>query len=239
VSTDATAEDGLDGNLGATPLPVLLSTFAGEGRSGKLEIDGGSGIWLTTGRVYLASTASSPDLAKVLYDSKVGPPEVIDAALGTRSDGTAGLDVLLAQSPEAAPTLQRLLHEYNLNSLFEMLVPSDAAFRFRSGARHPLGDRFAEDTLDLLAKAQHRVEIWRRIATRIPSTAAVFVMAERLPEEIDERVVSTDEWRFLAMLNGRNTVADVINGTGESAFRVCSTLYRFLLEDMIVEATAD
>lgn len=232
-------DDGLNGNLGETPLPVLLSTLAGEGRSGRLEIDGGSSIWLTGGEVYLATTASSPDLAKVLYDGKVGPPEVIDAALAADvDDGPTGLDVLLAQAPESAAILQRLLHEHNLNSLFEMLVPSDASFLFRPSLRHPLGDRFAEDTLDLLGKAQHRVEIWRRIATRIPSTSAVFIMAARLPDEIDERVVTADEWRFLATLNGRNTVADVINGTGESAFRVCSTLYRLLLEDMIVEATS-
>ena len=235
---DETAEDGLNGNLGETPLPVLLSTLSGDSRSGRLEIDGGSSIWLTDGEVYLAATASSPDLAKVLYDGKVGPPEVIDAALAAdAADGPTGLDVLLAQAPESAAVLQRLLHEHNLNSLFEMLVPSDAAYRFHPAERHALGDRFAEDTLDLLGKAQHRVEIWRRIATRIPSTAAVFVLSNQLPDEIDERVVTADEWRFLAMLNGRNTVADVINGTGESAFRVCSTLYRLLLEDMIVEAT--
>ena len=227
------------GTLDATALPSLLSMLADEGRTGRLSIDGGSEVWLSSGLTYLAVTASSPELAKVLFDSDVAAPDAIAAALqeAAPSSSSTVFDQLLAANPQAEEPLRRLLHEYNLNALFEMLVPTNAAFQFEPDLRHPIGPRFAQDTVGLVDKAQRRVEIWRRIAARIPSTLAVFVMAPNLPAQTEERAVTADEWRFLACLDGRHTVADVIADTGESAFRVCSSLYRLLLEDLIEEAT--
>ncbi|MCP3992873.1 MAG: DUF4388 domain-containing protein [Actinomycetia bacterium] len=230
----------VEGSLAAITLPKLLAAMAGKGETGSLAIAETGDIWFSEGCVYLASTPTSPDLATVLFDASVGSPEEVAAVLrveGTPrpSDGGA-LDQLLAEHPDAEDGLRRLLHEYTLNSLFEMLVPSDATFHFVSGEVHPIGARFAEDAAALIAKAEQRMEIWRRIATRIPSTSAIFSLSESLPAEIDERVVSADEWRFLSKLDGRNTVADVINETGESAFRVCSSLYRLLLEGLLIEA---
>jgi hypothetical protein len=222
----------------------LLSTVADDRLSGVLRIDDGSEVWFSDGRLCLASTPSSPDLVQVLFGGEVGTIEEIEAALssaeaasGDGESASSVVDALLADHPAAEAALRRILHEHNLNSLFEMLVPSEAAYRFERETRHPLGDRFADDVNDLVAEAQQRLEIWRRIAARIPSTSAVFTLAPTLPGDVDQRLVTADEWRFLSLLDGRNTVADLIAQTGESAFRVCSSLYRLLLEDMVEEPT--
>jgi hypothetical protein len=238
-------QDVVDGTLAATPLPALLATLAADARTGVLRIGGDgaahhSEVWLSGGRTYLIVASSSPPLSHVLYGAGLGPTGRIEQALTPASgngDGTerAPMDVLLADHPEAEGPLRRLLHEHNLSSLFEMLVPSEAPYQFEAGCRHPLGDRFAEDTAGLVDQAERRVVIWRRIAARIPSTAVVFKLATGLPDGAGDRLVTADEWRFLACLDGRNTVADVISQTGESAFRVCSTLYRLLLENLIVD----
>ncbi len=230
----------LEGNLAAITLPKLLASIVANMETGVLTIEGTGEIWLSEGCVYLACTSTSPDLATVLFDASVGSPEEVAEVLRLAGESGSGddgaLDRLLVEHPDAEDGLRRLLHEYTLNSLFEMLVPGDAKFDFVSGQVHPIGSRFVEDTSALIAKAERRLEIWRRIATRIPSTSAVFALSDSLPNEIDERMVTADEWRFLSRLDGRNTVADVINQTGESAFRVCSSLYRLLLEDLISEA---
>lgn len=232
--------DLVKGNLATVALSELLTAIAGRGETGVLAVAGKGDVWFDGGRTYLASTPTSPDLATVLFDASVGTAEGVAALLqteGLAGTGSGGaIDRLLTDYPDAEDDIRRLLHEYTLNSLFEMLVPSEAAFEFVSGEVHPIGARFAEDTETLIGKAEQRLEIWRRIATRIPSTSAVFTLSASLPASTDERVVSADEWRFLSQLDGRNTVADVINETGESAFRVCSALYRLLLEEVIVEA---
>jgi hypothetical protein len=228
------------GNLASVALSELLSTIASRGETGVLAVEGKGHVWFDEGRTYLAAAPTSPELATVLFDASVGTPEAVAELLQTEGlvDGGKGgaIERLLIDHPDAEADLRRLLHEYTLNSLFEMLVPSDAAFEFLADEVHPIGARFAEDTGELIDKAEQRLEIWRRIAARIPSTSAVFTLSTSLPDGTVERVVSADEWRFLSLLDGRNTVAEVINETGESAFRVCSALYRLLLEEVIVEA---
>ena len=234
---DSTPE--VSGSLDVTALPALLRSLADAESTGVLRIDGGPEVWLHQGRTCIAVTPASPDLAKVLFDGDLGPPDAIAAALRqpppAGGAGPSGVDRLLAERPEAEAAAKILIREVTLNTLFELLVPSRAGYQFETGVGHPLGARFADDTRTLLAAARNRVEIWRRIAARIPSTAAVFVPAPELPEAQEERLVTADEWRFLARLDGRRTVADLIDETGQSPFRVCSSLYRLLLEELITE----
>ncbi len=227
------SEQDAAGTLSDTPLPDLLATIAADRRTGLLRIGDGSEVWFDDGRICLASTPSSPELAHALYGGDIGTLAEIESALAADS----AIDALIARHPEAEVAVRRILHEHNLNSLFEMLVPSEASFHFEPGLHHPVGSRFAEDTAELVVEAQERLEIWRRIAARIPTTSAVFTLARTLPGQVDQRLVTADEWRFLSLLDGRNTVAHVIADTGESAFRVCSSLYRLLLEGLVEESS--
>lgn len=233
--TVVASDEALQGNLRDFPLPALIRSLETRRRTGTLTVDGGSEIWFSEGRVYLATTAGGSPLSAVLYGADVGSLTEIEAMFAMPDTETTVLARILDRHPESEPLIRRLLHEYNLNSLFELLVPAEAAFTFEADRHHRLGDQLAGDTGTLLAQAEHRLDIWRRIASRIPSTSASFRLAPTLPDANFERLISADEWRYLAKLNGRNTVADVITLTGESAFRVCSTLYRLLLEQLIEE----
>lgn len=231
------SREGMTGSLEDTSLPSLLTSLAESGRTGVLRMADLGEIWLRDGLLYLASAFSSTELSKVLFDADLGSRDDIASTLRANAEeGTDAIGALLERSPGAEDQVARLLHEYNLEALFEMLVARTGDYRFEPDVIHALGHRFAEDTVALVEKAQTRTDIWRRIAARIPSTGAIFKLTCALPTPLDQRVVTADEWRFLSRLNGRNTVADVINQTGESAFRVCSSLYRLLLENVIEEA---
>lgn len=226
------------------PLVETIALLAERHASGVLRLGPRGDVWFADGRITLAVGPSSPDLAGVLVDAEVGDEQELRSLLDGRRLGDergaeAPLERLLDQHPEAHERLQRLLHEYKLNSLFDMLVPGATEADFEDGAVHPLGPRFGEHALDLVNKAAARMELWRRIALRIPSTTAVLVWSAELPEQVPWRQVTSDEWRYLACLDGTQSVAEVINHTGDSAFRVCSALYRMLLEGLIEERKAD
>lgn len=227
------SDDELRGTLGERPLPELLEQLGQAGLTGTVRIGEGSAVHLDGGRIYLATTPSSTDVANVLFGAGTATLDEIRALLAAPAGDAAG--ALADQHPDAAGTLDRLLHEYNLSALFEMIVPSDAGFEIVEGDRHPVGSRFSEAASELVAQADRRLTIWKQIAVRIPSTAATFALAEALPDGDDERLVTADEWRYLSLLDGHRSVADVINATGESAFRVCSSLYRLLLEGLVRE----
>jgi hypothetical protein len=231
--TVAVSDDAVQGNLRDFPLPALTGLLESRRRTGVLTIEGGGEVWFSNGQIYLVAAHGGSPLSAVLYGADVASLPEIEALFAAPATETTVLDRVLADKPECETLIRRLLHEYNLNALFELLVPAEAAFAFEANRRHRLGDRLASDAGTLLAQAAHRVDIWRRIASRIPSTSACFTMAAVLPDNNFERLISADEWRYLSCLDGRTTVADIITRTGESAFRVCSTLYRLLLEGLI------
>jgi hypothetical protein len=224
----------IQGNFASQPLEAVLASLASSSATGTLQIGAQSKIWTDTGRIYLVMTPSSPRVADVLFGANVASVGRIGELLSPENT-TPAAQALAQMSPEAAPVLGRLLHEHNLNGLFELLVPGTEDYSFTPNVTHPLGARFSEPTEDLINQAGQRLDIWREIAVRIPNTNVAFRLSPELPDRCEEKVITADEWRYLSLLDGKTSVADVITLTGSSAFRVCSALYRLALEDLIVE----
>lgn len=230
--------DSTSGSLADTPLSSVLLSLAQEEKTGALRLGNGGSVWFDNGKVYLAQSPGGPQLTDVIFGADVGSlAEVSEIMSGTVS--SSAIEHLTQAHPERSGVLQRLLHEYNLTAMFELLVPSDQTFLFDAGVTHRLGSEFAENTSQLLSQAERRLEIWRQIAAEIPNTSVVFKMNDQLPNAMEEKPITNDEWGYLSMLDGQASVADVITATGESAFRVCSGLYRLLLEDLIHEVEED
>lgn len=223
-----------DPNASAVPsVAALLEGLASRQATGVLRIAGRGRIWLGQGRVYLVETEGGAAPAEVLFGAGVGGLSELAERLST--PGVSVASELAESHPGSGPVIGRLLHEHNLNGLFELLVPGDVSCSFEDGIGHGLGPTFSEETAGLMSQAERRLDIWRKIASRIPSTAASFRLAGVLPDGGEERLITADEWRYLALLDSHRSVAEVITETGESAFRVCSALYRLLLEGLIQE----
>jgi hypothetical protein len=116
------------------------------------------------------------------------------------------------------------------------VVAADDDRRFEP-IRHVLGAGCAEDAAEVVALVGQRIELWRSIAERIPSTSVRFRLSPTAP--FPERVVTADEWAVLALLDGRRTVADLITATEQGALRVGALLYRMLLEELIQPVPTD
>ncbi len=212
-------------------LSAALLRIEADQQTGVLNV-GASEVWIEAGRLALITSPNGADPASVLFAGGEGSLDEIASLLSTSSN-VAG--TLAGRNPEAGTVIGRLLHEHNLNALFELLVPSDAQPSFVEGSQHAVGGHFSEPIGQLLDQAKRRLGIWGEIASRIPSTSATFKLATELPDGAEERAITADEWRYLSLLDGRRTVADVITVTQDSAFRVCSSLYRMLLEGIIEE----
>ncbi len=222
-----------EGAIGDALRPLAAKGFTGVLRATRSgEVVGEA--WLAGGRLYLATTPSSDDLAGVAFGADVGTLGELQAML---SDPTNDATAALADRyPAAVPTLGRLLHEHNLTALFEMMVAGSSSFTTEPLTLHPIGPRFAESVDDLLGQAERRLMIWRDIASRIPATSIRFKLAPALPQGVEERVFNADEWRYLALIGGGRSVAELIDDTGERAFRIMTSLYRLLLEGVITDA---
>lgn len=210
----------------------VIAAMAARRFTGLVRVGDEGELWFDGGRIYLANGPSSPGLFDVLLSADVGGPEHLVALCADADRGGDAVVDRLGGDQQGTIRLRRLLHEHVLAALFELVVPSASLVEYEPGVRHVLGTRFAEPAEDLVATTRQRIELWRRIAERIPSTSVRFRPARSLPGGTD-RTVTADEWGLLALLDGRHTVAEVITETGDSAFRVCSALYRMLLEEVI------
>lgn len=227
-------EEALQGSLADFPLPNLLRTLAGSRQTGVLEMQGGDQIWVSEGRIYLATSPNAASIANVLCNAGAGSVDYIEHLETSRRSTTPSLlTLVLTNEPQLASRVARTLYEHNLNAVFELLLPSSAEFQFQPGRTHGLGDELSHDTESLLSRAEQRLDVWRDIAEQVPSTSAKYRLRARLPNGSPGFEVSPQDWRYLALIDGERTVADLVTETGHTAFGVCSTLYRLLLEQVI------
>lgn len=209
----------------------ILGAAAAEQFSGVVESSQGARLWLENGELYFAEKPGSPDIAEVIFAAKVGTlDDIVELLERPESDTIA---VLIERHPHAKGELARLLHEHILGVLFELTVTAANGWTPRPTPRHPLGASLAEPVADLLDAVAQRMVIWKEIAAAVPSMAATFRLADELPDELTERVVGRDEWRYLALIARGATVSDLISSTGASAFGAMATVYRLLLEGLI------
>lgn len=225
----------LRGSLSDLPLVDLLAWVGAASPQGTIELEGGADgtIELVDGRIALASADDGPTLAQMVIGSGAISSDGWDAAQAAATDGRDLVDALLDGGADVE-LLEAALREQTVGALFEFLVPGETTFAFVPETARPLGARFAFDPADVIDEAQGRVEAWKVIAEAIPSVSVVM----RLRRELDAPSIAVDaeDWRILALVDGRSSVADIIRDLGMSAFAVCGVLHR-LMTAGAVEAT--
>lgn len=217
----------LRGSLSDLPLVDLLAWVGAASPQGIIELEGGAvgTIELVDGRIALASADDGPTLAQMVIGSGAVSADGWDGAQAAAADGRDLVDALLDGGADAE-LLRAALREQTVGALFEFLVPGETTFAFVPESAQPLGGRFAFDPADVIDEAQGRVEAWKVIAEAIPSVSVVM----RLRRQLDEPsiAIDADDWRILALVDGRSSVADIIRDLGMSAFAVCGVLHRLM-----------
>lgn len=218
----------LAGSLDDFPAPPLLRLVARARHSGTLHV----------------ATANQP-VAICFEDGVVtyaGPADVASARAALLATGLVGAEVfdeLVADGrPAGAPApatgasqagLDEALHDLAVSTVFELLLPSAASFRFEAGRGHRLAGLSRFDAERLVGHAAARLEAWRLIADVIPSTSVVLRLADLLPVGTEQVSFDREEWPVLAAVDGRRDVAAIISHTGLSAFGVCGALRRLVI----------
>jgi hypothetical protein len=215
----------LSGSLQELPLVDLLPLLSGKQRNGVVELSGASAgvVVIDGGAVTLALADDGPTLQQVIVGSGIASADGWEQAHNASLLGTGIADALLDGGADDG-MLEVVLREQTVGALFEFLLPSDTDFVFLEGATHPIGSRYRFDAGQLLDEASARVEGWKVIAETIPSTAMVMRIARELREPSIS--IAAEDWRVLALVDGRTTVADIIRALGMSAFTVCGVLHR-------------
>lgn len=224
----------LTGRLDDFSLGELFELFTATGATGMLTFSEPveATLWITGGRVSYGTSPGTPEPRELLDRQGVVAADRFDDAMAATAPGERLHETLRDRFDVDESRITAVAREQVVTTAFEIIAVGADSFEFRSGVVDPLGAALEMDHDEVLTEAEHRREEWRRIAESIPSTGVVVGLAPELPTDHVDVTLSVDEWRVVARIDGRRSVAEVIGVLGQSAFEVCSTLH-----DLVVDGT--
>ena len=217
----------LEGSLDAFSLPDIFQLLSFTKKSGGLHLaQGGSDgvVFFATGLVTGASADSSRQpLARRIVGSGAVSDDALAAAVEAvaAGEGVGVVRALLDAGAVDADLLRQAAQDQATDAIFDLLRWQEGDFAFVMDEPNPddVGVTVAIETV--LADAEARRSTWESVSQVVPSPQAVMVMPVVLTTE---PAVSREEWSLLALVDGRRTVAELVDLTGSGQYAVVSTL---------------
>lgn len=221
---------GLEGRLDEVAFADVLRLLRASRQDGTLHLDADSShtAVVVGPEVVRIATTGLEGLRSAVVGSGVVDPDAWDDLVAAADESPGAALRQLVESGADPDRLRARLYDHTVNTLFELLLPSSAAFEFHADESHPFAADPGYPFEDVLDDVRHRVEEWRTIAASIPSTSVVLRRAPRLPLTSGSITLNHEEFEVLGLLDGRRDVADLVQLMGMSAFRVMTTLHRLI-----------
>jgi hypothetical protein len=218
----------------------VLTGLAAAGRSGLVRLHGADArlVALSGGLVYLATSASGPSIHQIVVGSGAAP----EAAWTDAGPAAAKATIAATLADDTRVDGQRLhnvLLEHTVSTVAELLASGAERWEFLPDQVHQLGDRFRFPVDQVLAEAGRRLNTWREISDTLPSTGTRVRRAPTLPRGATAASIDATEWQVLAAMPDEGTVAEVIGGSGLSAFTVFDVLHRLVRRGLVRPVAED
>jgi uncharacterized protein DUF4388 len=217
----------LEGSLDAFSLPDIFQLLSFTKKDGGLHLahDGSDGVvFFAGGQVTGASADSSRQpLARRLVGSGTVTDEALSAAVAaaTSGEGLGVVRALLDQGVVDSELLRQAATDQAVDAVFDLLRWGEGDFAFVVDEPNPddVGVSLAVESV--LADTESRRTTWESVSQVVPSPRAVLSMPVVLA---GDPLVSREEWSLLALVDGRRSVAELVDLTGSGQYAVVSTL---------------
>jgi len=230
----------LSGNLKTVSFPDILQLLATGKKTGTLECKTTSRqkeVAFKDGNIIFASSVNSTEdllgnmLLKKGKISKTDLERAITLHKQTgRQLGTTLIDMNLFTKEEIAECLKLQIEEivYNLFSWKE------GDFVFHEGAT-PKNTPFLIElnTMNVIMEGTRRIDEWMEIQKVVPDDDMLISIVKSPKVNREELVISVDEFRVLALINGERSLSDLINLSPMGEFVTCRAVYRLVNQKLV------
>jgi CheY-like chemotaxis protein len=231
---------GLRGDLRVVPLAEVLQLLDVQEQSGVLTVERSGArvdMYFRRGRVDQAIAEGVPDeflLGRFVTDAEVMTRADFESFLESRSmtTGTKLLGQQLVKLGHLAEgDLKSCLTRQSSELIYEILRWRHGRFRFSAGMELPppvIDAALGLDVEAVLMEGYRRVDEWHLIERAIDNFDVVFLRNEDSVAQMGRGRLTREELAVLELVNGKNTVKDIIRKSRMGSFEVSKMLYRLL-----------
>jgi CheY-like chemotaxis protein len=231
---------GLRGDLRVVPLAEVLQLLDVQEQSGALTVERTGArvaIYFRRGRVDQAMAEGVPDeflLGRFVLDAELMGRADFDAFMESRSQHTTTRLIgqqLVKLGHLAEADLKSCLARQSSELIYEILRWRHGRFRFAAGLELPppvIDAALGLDVEAVLMEGYRRVDEWHLIERAIDNFDVVFLRNEDSVAQMGRGRLTREELAVLELVNGKNTVKDIIRKSRMGSFEVSKMLYRLL-----------
>ena len=231
---------GLRGDLRVVPLAEVLQLLDVQEQSGVLTVERSGArvdIYFRRGRVDQAIASGVPDeflLGRFVVDGEMMARADFETFLESR--GSQGGARLIGQQMVKLGhlndvDLKACLVRQSSELIYEILRWRHGRFRFSAGMELPppvIDAALGLDVEAVLMEGYRRVDEWHLIERAIDNFDVVFLRNEDSVAQMGRGRLTREELAVLELVNGKNTVKDIIRKSRMGSFEVSKMLYRLL-----------
>ncbi len=231
---------GLRGDLRVVPLAEVLQLLDVQEQSGVLTVERTGArveIYFRRGRVDQAIADGVPDeflLGRFVTDAELMTRGDFEGFLESRGTGGGGRLIgqqLVKLGHLAETDLKSCLTRQSSELIYEILRWRHGRFRFAAGKELPppvIDAALALDVEAVLMEGYRRVDEWHLIERAIDNFDLVFLRNEDSVAQMGRGRLTREELAVLELVNGKNTVKDIVRKSRMGSFEVSKMLYRLL-----------
>jgi CheY-like chemotaxis protein len=229
---------GLRGDLRVVPLAEVLQLLDLQEQSGVLTVERSGArvdIFFRRGRVDQAIADGVPDeffLGRFILDADLMKRADFESFLETRATNPKLIGRQLVDLGYLSDTdLRNCMTRQSSELIYEILRWRHGRFRFAAGAELPpnvIDAALGLDVEAVLMEGYRRVDEWHLIERAIDNFDIVFLRNEDSVAQMGRGRLTRDELTVLELVNGKNTVKDIIRKSRMGSFEVSKMLYRLL-----------
>lgn len=238
IFEDAEMGPSLRGDVRIVPIAEVLQLLDAQQQSGVLMVTRGESkieIYYREGRVDLAIAKNLSKeylLGRYMVDSELISHEDLSGFLESRRPGSkllGGQLVKLGYISEAE--LKILLQQQSRELIYELLRWNFGTFQFirtRDLPNVAIDAMLALEVEGILMEGFRRVDEWHLIEREINDFEMVFLRNEDAVAQMGRGRLTREELSVLELVNGKNTVKELIRESRMGSYEVSKMLYRLL-----------
>ncbi|MCC6746224.1 MAG: response regulator [Deltaproteobacteria bacterium] len=238
----------LMGDLRVIPLAEVLLLLHQQEQLGVLTVTRGDArvdLYFRGGNIELATAAGVPEeflLGRFLIENNLMKREDLELYLSTRGGNGKLLGHQLVKMGYLSETsLKQAMRQQSCELVYELMRWSFGRFAFR--ATPELAPVAAEAALampvdTILMEGFRRVDEWHLIEREIDNFDLVFLRNDEGLSRMGRGKLTREELAVLELVNGRNTVKEIVRQSRMGSFDVSKMLYRLLSVKLIRKRVA-